>query len=158
MKCHEKNIDYSSISKEIKQGIQYIHSRCIAHLDLKPENILVYNCGGDFHIKIIDFGVSTVFCVNDKQVLLDKRVGTPEFNSPEQFQTSYKPQLADIWAFGIILYCLHTSRMPWKTARDSDYNFSSYKQGLVDIFKQEHDNLLKNCLEIDPIKRHIDCE
>lgn len=42
---------------EILRGIEYIHSRGVAHNDLKPENILV---NGDYSsVKICDFGMAT---------------------------------------------------------------------------------------------------
>lgn len=42
---------------EILRGIEYIHSRGVAHNDLKPENVLV---SGDYlSVKICDFGMAT---------------------------------------------------------------------------------------------------
>jgi len=39
----------------------YCHNNKIAHRDLKPENFLLLNKKPDSPIKIIDFGLSTIF-------------------------------------------------------------------------------------------------
>lgn len=43
------------------QALNYCHSNGIAHRDLKPENFLLLTKKEDSPIKIIDFGLSTVF-------------------------------------------------------------------------------------------------
>ena len=56
--------DAKRIFRQIVEGIQYCHSKCITHRDIKLENLLL-----DQHnnIKIIDFGFST--CIpNDKKI------------------------------------------------------------------------------------------
>jgi len=51
------------ITRQVCDGLRYVHSLNIIHLDLKPSNIYVTR---DFTIKIGDFGISVR--VNDKEV------------------------------------------------------------------------------------------
>jgi len=43
------------------KAIQYMHSKKIVHRDIKPENLLFVKPGSN-HLKLIDFGISKIFC------------------------------------------------------------------------------------------------
>ncbi len=43
------------------QAINYCHANKICHRDLKPENFLLLTKEDDSPIKVIDFGLSTIF-------------------------------------------------------------------------------------------------
>jgi calcium-dependent protein kinase len=51
----------SGYMKEILQALNYCHKRQIVHRDLKPENILLESSAKNSLIKLIDFGVATIF-------------------------------------------------------------------------------------------------
>jgi calcium-dependent protein kinase len=46
----------------------YLHSRGICHRDIKPENFL-YASKDSNTLKLIDFGVSKMFCVDSKALI-----------------------------------------------------------------------------------------
>lgn len=47
------NFYFWFISRQVFEGVEYIHARNIAHRDLKPENILLDD---NLNVKITDFG------------------------------------------------------------------------------------------------------
>jgi MAP/microtubule affinity-regulating kinase len=93
--------DAKRIFKQIVEGINYCHLRCITHRDIKLENLLLDELN---EIKIIDFGFST--CVpNDKKIKIF--CGTPSYMAPEiVLKTEYCGPPADIWALGVLLFTI----------------------------------------------------
>ncbi|KAG4073652.1 hypothetical protein HA402_000876 [Bradysia odoriphaga] len=103
--------------KQLLEGVTYLHSRGIAHRDLKPENLLLDK---NDNLKISDFGMATLFRVQGKERLLDKRCGTLPYVAPEVLAGSYRAQPADLWSCGIILVAMITGELPWdKPGTDS---------------------------------------
>ncbi len=40
--------------------------------------------------------------------------------------SAYDARLVDVWACGIVYYCLHFSELPWRSAQPSDTLFAAY--------------------------------
>ena len=51
---------------QLIDGIEYLHSKGIAHTDLKPENLLLDSQKPDAQLKVIDFGTSRKFTEGKK--------------------------------------------------------------------------------------------
>ena len=62
------------ISRQVMEGLAYLHANNIIHNDLKPSNILITSNGT---VKIADFGVSGLGRVRMESA------GTPAFMAPE---------------------------------------------------------------------------
>ena len=62
------------ISRQVMEGLVYLHANNIIHNDLKPSNILITSDGT---VKIADFGVSGLGRVRMESA------GTPAFMAPE---------------------------------------------------------------------------
>ena len=89
-------------TKQILEGVSYIHRQGIIHLDLKPENILCLTKSGN-RVKIIDFGLARKFEAMKKLQIL---FGTPEFVAPEVVNFEPIGYSTDMWALGVITYVL----------------------------------------------------
>jgi len=112
--------------KQILCGVDYLHSQGVAHRDLKPEN-LFFDAKG--HLKIGDYGASTVYRLPWEATIHMSTglCGSEPYIAPEQFLGKpYDARLVDIWACGIVYYCLHFSELPWRAAQQSDQLFVSY--------------------------------
>ena len=91
--------------RQLIDGIEYLHSKGIAHLDLKPENLLI---GEDFLLKITDFDSS--YSKGDRGII---GKGTPDFRAPEMgSQTLELPFAADIYSAGIIMFVFLAGCLP----------------------------------------------
>ncbi|CED85113.1 serine threonine protein kinase [Phaffia rhodozyma] len=153
--------------KQILEGIAYLHSMGVAHRDIKPENLLLDGRG---HVKITDFGVSDVFrmCWEKKTHLSKGLCGSEPYIAPEQFeQKEYDARLVDVWAAGIVYYCMQLQELPWGFARKTDRTFTTYVQQYASLIEagsnstpspltnlsRECRNLLKHMLDPDPRTR-----
>ncbi|KAF7687438.1 death-associated protein kinase 1 [Silurus meridionalis] len=104
--------------KQILDGVNYLHSKHIAHFDLKPENIMLLNRSMPHpRIKLIDFGLAhKIDYSNDFKNIF----GTPEFVAPEV--VNYEPLglEADMWSVGVITYILLSGASPFLGANKQE--------------------------------------
>lgn len=95
--------------RQLIDGIEYLHSREIAHLDLKPENLLL---GTGFNLKIADFDMSTV--KGDDKIIGrgTKNYRAPEFFKAESSDSKVRASYpADIYSAAIILFVMKSGGM-----------------------------------------------
>lgn len=112
--------------KQILLGVEYLHSQGVAHRDIKPEN-LFFDAKGQ--LKIGDYGASTVYRLPwETSVHMSTGLcGSEPYIAPEQFNNKpYDARLVDVWACGIVYYCLHFQELPWRVAQLSDNLFAAY--------------------------------
>ncbi|KAJ7649559.1 kinase-like domain-containing protein [Mycena polygramma] len=113
-------------SPSLRRTSRYLHSQGVAHRDIKPEN-LFFDTGG--HLKIGDYGASTVYRLPWEATIHMSTglCGSEPYIAPEQFLGKpYDARLVDIWACGIVYYCLHFQELPWRAAQQSDQLYSAY--------------------------------
>ena len=94
--------------KQIIEGIQYLHSRGVAHRDITLKNILISSYGT---AKLSDFGLCKLQPENSK---LNTTCGTFVYVPPEiLLEKEYNGLKADIWSAGICLYAMTSNHLPW---------------------------------------------
>ncbi|THH27489.1 hypothetical protein EUX98_g6704 [Antrodiella citrinella] len=125
--------------KQILTGVSYLHEQGVAHRDLKPENLFFDTKG---HLKIGDYGASTVYRLPWESTIHMSTDGFHLTHSstlmfpllaytffPRLFRggdAAYDARLVDIWACGIVYYCLHFQELPWTVAQPTDPLFAAY--------------------------------
>lgn len=97
------------VVSSVLNAVAYMHSRNVAHRDLKFENILFVNESRTSEVKLIDFGLSSVY---GDHAQLTEGVGTIYTMAPEVLKGNYSSS-ADLWSIGVIAYMLLSSQMPF---------------------------------------------
>uniref|UniRef100_A0A5K4FBA9 LOK-like protein kinase n=3 Tax=Schistosoma mansoni TaxID=6183 RepID=A0A5K4FBA9_SCHMA len=100
------------VSREVLQGLEFLHEKLIIHRDMKAGNILLTLSN---EVKLADFGVSAKLA--DEKQKRSTFIGTPYWMAPEvinceTFKDAPYNWKADIWSFGITLIELAQKRPP----------------------------------------------
>ncbi|CAF0921260.1 unnamed protein product [Rotaria sordida] len=95
-------------SKQISNGVDYLHSNKIVHRDLKSPNILFFDRNT---LKISDFGTSKQLVNRRSQIMSFN--GTSAWMAPEVIKKEPCSEKIDVWSFGIILWEMITCAVPY---------------------------------------------
>uniref|UniRef100_A0A8D0KNS5 Death-associated protein kinase 2 n=1 Tax=Salvator merianae TaxID=96440 RepID=A0A8D0KNS5_SALMN len=130
--------------KQILDGVNYLHSKKIAHFDLKPENIMLLEKNTPIpHIKLIDFGLAHEI---EDGVEFKNIFGTPEFVAPEI--VNYEPLglAADMWSIGVITYILLSGASPFlgETKQETLANITAVNYEFDEEFFSHTSDLAKD--------------
>ncbi|XP_077997800.1 mitogen-activated protein kinase kinase kinase 13-like [Glandiceps talaboti] len=100
-------------TKQIANGMNYLHLHKIIHRDLKSPNVLVAT---NDVVKISDFGTCKEW--NEKSTKMSF-AGTVAWMAPEVIRNEPCSEKVDIWSFGVVLWELLTGEMPYKDVDSS---------------------------------------
>lgn len=107
-----------NILMQIAPALDYAHSKNVLHRDLKPSNVLIDDDGGAY---LTDFGIARIVGEqNMTNITTQGVVGTPSYMSPEQAQGHPLDHRSDIYALGVMLFEMATSRRPFES--DTPYS------------------------------------
>ncbi|CAO3701770.1 unnamed protein product [Rhizopus stolonifer] len=103
--------DASKLTKQMLEGLQYLHERDIVHRDMKPENLLFHTQSENPNLMITDFGLSKILKAQDD--ILTTACGTPGYVAPEVLLQTGHNKPVDLWSVGVILYTLLSGYTPF---------------------------------------------
>src|SRR5208283_3713647 len=98
---------------DIARGLASAHNHQVVHRDIKPGNIVITSEGV---AKILDFGLAKLIHASSQP---ERLVGTLEYMAPEQIQ-GRSDLRTDLWALGVVIYEMITSRRPFDAPKRSD--------------------------------------
>lgn len=132
-------------------GKQYVAT--ISYSLLGSTLIVTVFLGADNSVKLGDFGLSKLMQSHD---FASTYVGTPFYMSPEICGAERYTLHSDIWSLGCVMYELCARTQPFN-AKTHFHLIQKIKEGRVDplpsIYSHELQNVIKSCLNINPLKR-----
>ncbi|KAI0559339.1 Serine/threonine protein kinase Rhodoplastic [Gracilaria domingensis] len=155
------------VCAQVLNALRYMHSLGYAHRDVKPENIMFtekpfYADGKLSSVKLIDFGLASARDPNasDKEKLSSEKCGTVRYAAPEIVtETSYVPELCDIWSVGVVLYSIIAHRNPYtgRTEREVLHQIAntplSFNTPEWERVSNDTKHFIRSCLSLKPSDR-----
>uniref|UniRef100_A0A8C0HCB5 Mitogen-activated protein kinase kinase kinase 19 n=1 Tax=Chelonoidis abingdonii TaxID=106734 RepID=A0A8C0HCB5_CHEAB len=106
-------IVFCKYTKQILQGVAYLHKNCVVHRDIKGNNVMLMPNGV---IKLIDFGcakrLAWVSLSGAHSEMLKSVHGTPYWMAPEVINESGYGRKSDIWSIGCTVFEMATGKPP----------------------------------------------
>jgi len=113
-----------AIARQVADALVAAHEVGIVHRDLKPDNVmLVVQPDGTDRVKVLDFGIAKLSAGDGEVAVPGKTLtrvgvvmGTVGYMAPEQALGQAVSHLADLYAFGCVLYEMLSGHLPFVAA------------------------------------------
>ena len=152
------------IGVQVTRALIAAANQGLIHRDLKPANIMLTrseDSSAGFEVKVIDFGLAKVTAESFGEMDLTHGgfVGTPNFASPEQFESGPVDVRSDIYSLGATLWFALTGKTPF-AGRDIEEIRSAQKSNALPVEQLKAArvppslrSLLKSMLAFEPAAR-----
>ncbi|XP_050976002.1 uncharacterized protein map3k19 isoform X2 [Labeo rohita] len=144
-------------TRQILEGVAYLHANRVIHRDLKGNNIMLMPNGV---VKLIDFGCARRLqtSTGSKSDLMKSVHGTPYWMAPEVISETGHGRKSDIWSIGCTVYEMATGKPPLAHMNKMAALFYIGAQkglmpSLSDDFSTHAKSFVTACLTRDPKQR-----
>jgi len=147
---------------QIAQALEHAHARGVIHRDLKSSNVVVNEPGG---VKVLDFGLARRVDLEGTEARTSTStltstgtiVGTAHSLAPEVLRGLPADERSDLWALGVMLYEMTTSKLPFRGDSDIATMAAILHQPSPPLPRDIADGLstvIERCLQKDPDLRY----
>ncbi|KAL6085291.1 hypothetical protein STEG23_033104 [Scotinomys teguina] len=150
---------FCKYTRQILQGVAYLHENCVVHRDIKGNNVMLMPTGT---IKLIDFGCAKRLAwagLNGTHSdMLKSMRGTPYWMAPEVINESGYGRKSDIWSIGCTVFEMATGKPPLASMdRMAAMFYIGAHRGLMpplpDRFSESAADFVRLCLTRDQHER-----
>jgi serine/threonine protein kinase len=156
-------------TRQVVQALGAAHKSGLVHRDVKPSNVLITP---EDYAKLADFGLVRSWTRSRpaKPGSEQARVpggtvgGTPAFMAPELYQGADASPQSDIYAVGVTLYYMLTSRLPFTSTKMTELARLHARGEIPDLrdevegWDESLDSILRRCLAKKPEDRFASAE
>ncbi len=144
--------DAIDIARQMASALDHAHQRNTLHRDIKPENILFHEDG---KAVLVDFGIAKAADATSEFTKLGCVVGTPHYMSPERAQGQNVDARSDIYALGVVLYEMFTSRKLYEKEDTFAVSYAHVNEPIPPLpgHLSQYQSLLNRMLAKDPADR-----
>ncbi|XP_066487547.1 uncharacterized serine/threonine-protein kinase SBK3-like isoform X2 [Tiliqua scincoides] len=148
---------------QLAEALDFMHGQALVHRDIKLDNVLLFDSECR-QVKLGDFGLTRL-----EGTPVAAMSGTLPYSPPELCLLEGTETLAldpslDVWAFGVLLFCLSTGCFPWDVAMSPDSQYEEFgiwqnrtvpgeAPGLWKGFTTHVLHMFRRLMAIDPDRR-----
>jgi serine/threonine-protein kinase len=106
----------AEIVRQVLDALAAAHAAGVIHRDIKPGNVMVFRPGAEREVaKLLDFGIARMTETDAYTRLTGTGavMGTPAYMAPEQARGEAVDVRTEVYAVGVLLYCLLAGRKPF---------------------------------------------
>ncbi|XP_038051694.1 twitchin-like [Patiria miniata] len=147
---HLTEEEVARLTRQVCEGLNYLHLRNYMHLDLKPQSIIYETKRGN-NIRLIDLGMATKLDPEERVKVVS---GSSEYSSPELINGDAVGFSTDMWTVGVIVYMLLSGIHPFD--HDSDKirrGRWDFDQGAFRGISDDAKDFISQLLVVDTEKR-----
>ncbi|MFF3863380.1 protein kinase [Streptomyces sp. NPDC002209] len=136
----EATLRILDVAIQFAWGLEHAHSRGLVHQDVKPGNVLLDTSGGDFTVKVTDFGLARARTLipptggspgSDGQPDVSMLAGqagflTRAYASPEQLAGDALSRRTDVYSYAVSVLEMVTGRRTWRTGAQARRALTAY--------------------------------
>jgi len=157
--------DAVRIFDQVAQGLRHAHSKGMVHRDIKPSNIfLVSGDEGEWHPKILDFGLVRALDGESAVTEVGSFLGTPHYMAPEQARGAQTDARSDVYATGVMFYRALCGTLPFKAENMAGVAYAHVHQPYPPMSERAPDHgiparleaVCRRAMDKDPERRQAD--
>ncbi|KAI8488694.1 Titin-like [Branchiostoma belcheri] len=141
-RVHYTEADCIHYTRQICEGLEFLHSKNVLHLHLRPESIMCCTHVG-YYVKLTDFGRSIQVKPGQK---INMSYISAEFVAPEVIHAESIGRSTDMWSLGCIVYLLLGGTSPFEGESEVETERNVHEQRWA-FDAEAFDNLSDECLD-----------
>uniref|UniRef100_A0A8C5RW43 SH3 domain binding kinase family member 3 n=1 Tax=Laticauda laticaudata TaxID=8630 RepID=A0A8C5RW43_LATLA len=118
-------VQVKQCAAQLADALDFMHGKALVHRDIKLDNVLLFDQECQL-VKLGDFGLTRLEGTLISAMSTVLPYSPPELCLLEKTESLALDSSLDIWAFGVLLFCICTGCIPWDMAMSPDPKFEEF--------------------------------